>query len=97
MSDDIAELTAADFERSIPAHVRRRIADGRIESGDDIVAIRSFVGLTPEDFARAFGVTLETLRAWEAGRSVPDGPAVSLLRVAARHPRAVRENVSPAA
>ena len=67
-----------------------------------INGVRGIVGetLTPDlivDFAHAFGITLETLHDWEAGRSRPDGPALSLMRVAARHPRAVRENVSSAA
>jgi putative transcriptional regulator len=97
MSEDLPELTNAEFERSIRASVRRRIAEGRIESGDDIVAIRTFVGLSSEDFARAFGITMEMLRDWESGRSAPEGPALSLLRVAARHPRVVRENVPTAA
>jgi len=97
MADDLPELSAADFERSIAASVRRRVAEGRVESAADIVAIRRFVGLTPADFAHAFGISPETLHAWETGVSRPDGPALSLLRVAARHPRAVRENVSSAA
>lgn len=97
MADDIPELSAADFEHAISAQVRRRVAEGQIESGSDIVAIRRFVGLTEIDFADAFGITLETLRDWEAGHARPNGPALSLLRVAARHPRAVRENVRTAA
>jgi DNA-binding transcriptional regulator YiaG len=97
MRDDVPELSAADFERSITARVRRRIAEGRVESGADIVAIRRFVGLTEVDFAHAFGILPETLRDWEAGRSRPEGPALSLLRVAARHPRAVRKSVPSAA
>lgn len=97
MAEDMPELLAADFERSISSQVRRRVAEGRVESGSDIVAIRRFLGLTAFDFAHAFGITPETLHDWEAGRSLPDGPALSLLRVAARHPRAVRENVPSAA
>ncbi len=94
---DFSELSPSDFERSIPASVRRRVAEGRVEIAADIVAIRRFVGLTAVDFAHAFGISPETLQAWEAGTSRPDGPALSLLRVAARHPRAVRENVPSAA
>lgn len=97
MADDFPELSAADFERSIPASVRRRVAEGRVESAADIVAIRRFVGLTAVEFAHAFGISPETLLAWETGICLPDGPALSLLRVAARHPQAVRENVSSAA
>ena len=97
MVDDLPELSASDFERSIPASIRRRVAEGRVESAADIVAIRHFVGLTAADFAHAFGISPETLQAWETGVCRPDGPALSLLRVAARHPQAVRENVSSAA
>lgn len=96
MADDIPELSAADFERSISAHVRRRVAEGQFESGSDIAAIRQFVGLTAADFAHAFGITPDTLHDWEAARLRPDGPALSLLRAAARHPRALRENVPSA-
>jgi len=28
---------------------------------------------------------------WEQGRRHPDGPAIALLRIAARHPRIIRE------
>ena len=37
------------------------------------------------------GVGVATLRNWEQGRRIPDGPALALLRVAARNPRAVAE------
>ena len=35
------------------------------------------------------GVSVATLRNWEQGRRTPDGPALALLRVAARNPKAV--------
>jgi putative transcriptional regulator len=37
------------------------------------------------------GVSVGTFRNWEQGRRTPDGPALALLRVAARNPRAVIE------
>ena len=37
------------------------------------------------------------LRNWEQDRVQPDGPGLALLRIAARHPRIVRENVNSAA
>jgi putative transcriptional regulator len=37
------------------------------------------------------GVSVATLRNWEQGRRTPDGPALALLRVAARNPRMVAE------
>jgi putative transcriptional regulator len=37
------------------------------------------------------GVSVSTLRNWEQGRRVPEGPAQALLRVAAENPQAVIE------
>ena len=97
MKDEIRELTDADFESAIPARVRKRLAQGRFESGDDFVALRRFVRLTQVEFARAMGISVHTLRNWEQGRRFPDGPALALLRIAAKHPRIIRENLEPAA
>lgn len=97
MSDDIPELTDKFFERAIDGRVRRRLMRGEIKSGDDIVALRKFVGLTQEKFAEALGISIHTLRNWEQGRRWPEGPALALLRVAARHPKILRESVGAAA
>jgi len=94
---DIPELTDAQFARAIPARLRRRLMSGRFDSGEDIAALRRFVGLTQADFARAMGISVHTLRNWEQGRRQPEGPAVALLRIAARHPRIIRENIKSAA
>jgi putative transcriptional regulator len=42
-------------------------------------------------------ISVHTLRNWEQGRRHPDGPALALLRIAARHPRIIRENLESAA
>ena len=94
---DSPELTAASFDRAIPARVHRRLMQGRFESGDDIAALRRFIGLSQVLFARAMGISIHTLRNWEQGRRTPEGPAIALLRIAARHPRIIRENLSSAA
>jgi putative transcriptional regulator len=94
---DIPELTDAQFARAIPARLRRRLMSGRFESGDDIAALRRFVRLTQAEFARAMGISVHTLRNWEQGRRQPEGPAIALLRIAARHPRILRENIKLAA
>jgi putative transcriptional regulator len=90
--DEIPELTERDFARAISSKQRERILRGRIEGGDDIVALRRFTGLTQEEFASALAISVYTLRNWEQGRRTPEGPALALLRVAARHPRVLREN-----
>lgn len=94
---DIPELTEADFERAISARLRRRLMKGQFESGADIAALRKFVGLTQARFAEAIGISVHTLRNWEQDRRKPEGPALSLLRIAARHPRILRENLESAA
>ena len=94
---EIPELTTKQLARAIPARVRRRLMLGQFESGEDILALRRFVGLTQTQFAQALGISVHTLRNWEQGRRSPDGPAVALLRIAARHPRMIRENLKTAA
>lgn len=94
---DIPELTDEQFARAIPARLRRRLMSGRFESGDDIAALRRFVRLTQAEFACAMGISVHTLRNWEQGRRQPEGPAIALLRIAARHPRIIRENIKFAA
>ena len=43
------------------------------------------------------GISVHTLRNWEQGRRKPEGPALALLRIAARHPKIVRESAASAA
>ena len=90
---DIPELGEADFQRAMPRSVRQRLMSGRFESGSDIKVLRAFVGLTQNQFADALGISVHTLRNWEQDRRRPEGPAIALLRIAARHPRVIRENL----
>jgi DNA-binding transcriptional regulator YiaG len=94
---EIPELTDEQLRRAIPARQRKRLMQGRFESGEDIAALRNFTGLTQTDFATAIGISVHTLRNWEQDRRKPEGPAIELLRIAARHPRILRENLESAA
>ena len=95
--NDSPELTDNQCKRASPARQRKRLMQGRFESGEDIAARRKFVGLTQAEFARAIEISVHTLRNWEQGRRKPEGPALALLRIAARHPRIIRENLQSAA
>lgn len=95
MSD--RELSAADLDRGIRHSVRERLMAGTVAGGEDIVALRRFTGLTQAAFARAIGISLHTLRNWEQGRRKPAGAALALLRVVARHPRILNENLAASA
>src|SRR5262250_2205976 len=91
---DTPELKASDFARAMKRSQRQRLMAGRFESGRDVVALRHFVGLSQGAFSRALGISVHTLRNWEQGRRTPEGPALALLRIAARHPRVLRENLA---
>ena len=97
MAKNTRELSDEDFSRAIPRKLRERIARGEISGGDDIILLRRFVGMTQEQFAGALGISVHTLRNWEQGRRTPEGPALALLRIAARHPRVLRENLAASA
>jgi len=94
---DIPELTAAQLDRAMSARARRRLMNGQFQTGGDVAMLRKFVGLTQAEFAKAMGISVHTLRNWEQGRRHPEGPAIALLRIAARHPRVIRENLRSAA
>ena len=94
---DIPEISDAQFESAISAKLRARLTRGGISSGGDIAALRRFIGLSQAEFARAMEISVHTLRNWEQGRRKPDGPALALIKIAARHPRIIRENLHSAA
>ena len=93
----MSELTEKDFNRAIPRSQRKRLMAGNIRSGEDISALRRFADLSQQEFAEALGISVHTLRNWEQGRRSPEGPALALLRITARHPRLLRENLTLAA
>jgi putative transcriptional regulator len=57
----------------------------------DVRAIRGRLGLTQQQFAIRFGFSVNTLRHWEQGRRVPEGPTRAYLLVIDREPRAVEK------
>src|SRR5882757_3152306 len=64
--------------------------------GPSIKRIRLGYRLSQTEFAALMGISVGTLRNWEQGRRVPDGPARVLLQVAAKHPEAVWDTIRPA-
>jgi putative transcriptional regulator len=57
----------------------------------DVKAIRARLDMTQEEFAGRFGFSINTLRHWEQGRRVPEGPARAYLLVIDRDPNAVQK------
>jgi putative transcriptional regulator len=73
---DARPLSAGDLKRM------RRIPQAKI--------IRRALGITQEEFAARYRIPLGTLRDWEQGRALPDGPSQAYLIVIARDPERVQ-------
>ncbi len=58
-------------------------------SAVDVKNIRSNLDMSQTEFASAFGISVSTLRHWERGDRSPQGPALVLLNVVAKEPKAV--------
>jgi putative transcriptional regulator len=63
-------------------------------SSVDVKNIRAQVGMSQNEFASAFGISVSTLRHWERGDRTPNGPALVLLNVVAKEPKAVLKALS---
>lgn len=50
---------------------------------------RQAVGLSQKEFATLLGVSVRTLQAWEQGRRTPSKGAMTLLKIATKHPQAL--------
>lgn len=55
----------------------------------DVKDLRAKVGMSQNEFASAFGISVATLRHWERGDRTPQGPALVLLNVVSKEPQAV--------
>lgn len=75
--EDIPELDEAWFEKA------------QLGLPLDVAALREREGLSQEAFAARYGLNVHTLRQWEQGRRLPQGPARVLLTVLEREPEAV--------
>jgi len=56
-----------------------------------VAEARASVGLSQQEFAVLLGVSARTLQDWEQGRREPTGAARTLLKVAVKHPKVLRE------
>lgn len=60
----------------------------------DVKKIRAKIGMSQNEFASSFGISVSTLRHWERGDRSPQGPALVLLNVVAKEPQAVLKALS---
>lgn len=59
-----------------------------IEGFDDVKMVRDGLHLSQLAFSSLMGISVRTLQEWEQGRRKPRGSAISLLRIAHKHPEA---------
>lgn len=69
----------------------KRGEHGRVITVPPVTAVRESTGLSQSRFAQLLGVSVRTLQEWEQGRRAPSGAARTLLRIAAKNPRALRD------
>jgi putative transcriptional regulator len=85
----------ASIKRGLEQAVRhgkgKRVAGMRLHVAPeiDVKAVRERTGLTQEEFAATFAISLGALRHWERGDRKPRGTAKVLLNVIAKEPDAV--------
>lgn len=96
------KLAKWEKSRKIGAEILQGIRDikagriGRKFTVDSfaIVRAREKSGLSQSQFAALLGVSIRTLQEWEQGRREPSAAAQTLIKVAERHPKVLRELVA---
>lgn len=79
-----------------PARITRYDDAGNVTlTAPDPREIRSRLKLSRAQFAIVIGVSERTVEGWEQGRRKPSGPALALLRVAAKHPESILDTMRP--
>ncbi len=72
------------------ARARRRAArTHHVITASEIREARRRLGLSQEQFADVFGISVSSLRKWEQGQYAPSGAAKALLKVIALEPEVV--------
>jgi putative transcriptional regulator len=93
-----AQLIARDRKRNIGEELLQAVREikagktGRVFKVEvtEATEARLKLGMSQPEFAEMLGVSVRTLQDWEQGRRQPSGAAKTLLRVAAKAPKAVR-------
>lgn len=56
-----------------------------------VISTRKLLGKTQAQFASLLGVPLATICDWEQGRRKPDSAAITLVKVAGKHPEVLAD------
>ncbi len=82
--------------KQILAHVegRKEMREYALPVLVDVKSIRSKVGMSQAEFAKAFCLSHRTLQQWEQGKALPDLAVRAYLTVIERNPEAVKAALS---
>ncbi len=56
-----------------------------------VISVRKQLKMSQSVFSRLLGIPVSTLRDWEQGRKQPDSAAITLIKVAQKHPEALED------
>jgi putative transcriptional regulator len=86
----IVDLTTADLGSALLGLARLGVLGTAFEVPSvDVKRVREEQGLSQPDFAKCYGLEVDTVRNWEQRRYEPEGPAKVLLNVINHEPQAV--------
>ena len=95
MTDEEIERNALDDPDSI-VPLNEATEPQLVPPMPDVALLRRRLKLSQAEFAARFGFSVATVRNWEQGRVLADGPARILLAVIANEPQAVIRALRPA-
>ena len=92
-NDRLAKLAIRDVEKSLRGEKSSytRVVLPQPATAKEVKAARKAVASTQRGFADVMGVSLETIKAWEAGKRIPEGAATKLLRLLLKRPKIALE------
>jgi putative transcriptional regulator len=78
---------------NVLSHVKGIKTNGRVTKYTlpevNVVAIRTGLGYSQEQFAEHYGFSVGAIRNWEQGRRTPEGPARILLKIIEKNPKII--------
>ena len=93
MTDE--QLAAWEASRDLEAELVESVRQMKRGEGavvlSPVIAARQNSELSQAQFARLLGVSVRTLQGWEQGRKQPSGAARTLITLAQRNPKALRD------
>lgn len=87
IAQGLQEAIALNEGKPVPAKTHR-------PEEVDVASLRRSLGLTQNEFAAKFCISVGTLRHWERGDRKPHGPALALLHIVAKEPQAALRALS---